>query len=57
MTRSAPAGVCWKPGSLLNSPAIGVDRGVQAPAVGGVGLNATSLGHVCPGQIWEAGRA
>ena len=36
---------------------MGVDRGVQALAVGGVGFDATGLGHVCPGQIWGAGRA
>ena len=55
MARSAPAGVCWKPGSLLNSPAMGVDRGVQALAVGGVGLDATSPSHVCTEQMQEAG--
>ena len=50
VARSAPAGVCWKPGNLLNSPDMGVDRGGQGPAEGGVGLDATSLGHVFPGQ-------
>jgi hypothetical protein len=29
---------------------MGVDRGVQGAAEGGVGLDATSPGHVCPGQ-------
>ena len=50
VTRSAPAGVCWKPGSLLNSPDMGVGRGVRGAAVGGVEFDVTGLRRVRPGQ-------